>query len=452
MLQSLVSLFTFSPLAVFAALQADLNSPDSIKTAASQVAEDLLTYYHGRDPGRTLGILDGPPPNGDYYWWEAGALWGCMIDYWYWTGDDTYNDIVSQALLAQVGPHDDFQNDNWTASLGNDDQGFWGMAALTAAETNFPNPPADQPQWLALAQAVWNEQTDEDQRGQECGGGLRWQKSTFNNGWDYKNTISNGIFFNMGARLARYTKNDTYAQWAEDTWDWLVNDVKYVDTVYNVYDGGHIEDNCTTVNRQQFSYNAAVLILGAAHMYNYTNGSQAWEDRVNGLFQGIENVFFPNGTAYEVACEAGICKTDMLSFKGFTHRWLAISTQLAPFLTERVMNLLQSSTQAAVNQCTGGSNGRQCGFHWTTGVFDGQLGAGQQMNVVGALSSLLIADAAAPLTNETGGTSVGDPDAGTDSSPSKARPISTGDRAGASILTALFLGSSMAGMAWMVWK
>ena len=52
--------------------------------------------------------------------------------------------------------------------------GFWGMAAMRAAETNFQNPPKDQPQWLALAQAVWNTQM-ERWDDTTCGGGLRWQ-------------------------------------------------------------------------------------------------------------------------------------------------------------------------------------------------------------------------------------------------------------------------------------
>lgn len=33
-----------------------------------------------------------------------------------------------------------------------------GIAAMSAAEFNFPNPPPDEPQWLALAQAVFNSQ------------------------------------------------------------------------------------------------------------------------------------------------------------------------------------------------------------------------------------------------------------------------------------------------------
>lgn len=75
----------------------------------------------------------------------------------------------------------------------------------------------------------------------------------------------------MGARLARYTNNDTYAQRAEKTWDWLWG-VGYIDNDnWNVYDGGHVQRNCTDINRLRVSYNPAVLIQGAAFMYNYAS-------------------------------------------------------------------------------------------------------------------------------------------------------------------------------------
>ena len=70
---------------------------------------------------------------------------------------------------------------------------------MIAAETNFENPPTDQPQWLALAQAVFNTQASRWDN-TSCGGGLKWQIFTFNNGYNYKNSISNGCFFNLGAR------------------------------------------------------------------------------------------------------------------------------------------------------------------------------------------------------------------------------------------------------------
>ncbi|KAI0973912.1 putative glycosyl hydrolase [Xylaria arbuscula] len=449
MISSLVSLLPLYPLVAQAALTVDFTSRDSIKQGALAVAQDMLSYYVGDEPGQVPGILPGPPPNGEYYWWEGGAMWGALLDYWHWTGDDQFNNVTYQGLLFQAGPNKDFVNNNWSFSLGNDDQAFWGMSALIAAEDNFEDPPPTEAQWLALAQAVWNEQTANNLRDGGCGFGLRWQANSLNQGFSYKNTIANGCFFNIGSRLARYTRNDTYTDWSNRTWDWLV-DVGYIDDDWNVFDGADISNNCTQINKQQFSYNAGVLLQGAAVLYNYTN-NQVWLDRINGLLDGIERVFFVKGVAYEPACESGVCTTDMLTYKGFLSRWMAYTAQLAPTTSSRIQPLLLSSAKAAVAQCTGGDNGRQCGFHWTSGKFDGVLGAGQQMSVLGAITSVLALDSVAPVTNQTGGTSSGNPDAGATRSPyNELSTITTGDKAGAGILTVVAISFASVSLWWMV--
>lgn len=66
-------------------------------------------------------------------------MFGAMLDYYYYTGDSTYNDVVSQALLWQVGPNADYLTPNQTKSEGNDDQGF---VRIPAESTIFPS--ADQ--------------------------------------------------------------------------------------------------------------------------------------------------------------------------------------------------------------------------------------------------------------------------------------------------------------------
>jgi mannan endo-1,6-alpha-mannosidase len=165
------------------------------------------------------------------------------------------------------------------------------MTAMTAAEANFQNPPPDQPQWLGLAQAVFNEFVARAELEVDyCGGGLRWQVYFFENGWDYKNSISNGCFFNLGARLARYTGNDTYAAWAETIWEWitykgLMELQLYSEASKNfsingqgaggyiAWDGATVESNCTAINGIPYTYNAGVWLLGAATMYNYVSAS-----------------------------------------------------------------------------------------------------------------------------------------------------------------------------------
>ncbi|KAI0134341.1 glycoside hydrolase [Xylariales sp. AK1849] len=445
-----VALLFSSPL-VSAAGVYSIDSDDAIKQSTKTLAYDLMQYYKGNQSGQTPGILPGPPPAGDYYWWEGGALWGTMIDYWHLTGDSSYNDVVTDAMLWQVGPNKDYMPPNVTASLGNDDQGFWGMTAMLAAEENFPDPPADQPQWLALAQAVFNTQADPQRHDATCGGGLRWQIPFSNNGYNYKNSIANGCFFNLGARLARYTGNETYAKWAEDTWDWVTK-IGFMDAQYNIYDGAHVETNCTDINKAQFSYNNGVYLLGAAYMYNYTNGSAEWQTRLDGLIDGTLRVFFPNNIAFEIACEEHMtCTTDMLSFKGYVARWMSTITQIAPFTAAKLLPILKTSATAAINQCTGGDNQRTCGFGWASGAFDGSVGAGQTMNVLGAVSSLLIGSSKVPVTNATGGTSVGNNNAGqgSDSFTNTPTPIGTGDRAGAAILTILILASGAGTFGWM---
>lgn len=64
-----------------------------------------------------------------------------------------------------------------TVLQGNDDQMFWGLAAITAAEYNLPNRP-EGPTWLTLAIRVYNDQKDSSGGWDEsfCGGGIRWQK------------------------------------------------------------------------------------------------------------------------------------------------------------------------------------------------------------------------------------------------------------------------------------
>ena len=147
---------------------------------------------------------------------------------------------------------------------------FWAFAAMSAAELGFEDPPSDEPQWLALAQAVFNEQAARWDAS-DCNGGLRWQIFTFNAGYDYKNTISNGGFFQLAARLARYTANDTYSDWATKTWDWWSETPLFEAAKWQVNDGTSTDNNCTDADQLQWTYNYGTWIAGMAYMYNYVS-------------------------------------------------------------------------------------------------------------------------------------------------------------------------------------
>ncbi|PTB68635.1 glycoside hydrolase family 76 protein [Trichoderma citrinoviride] len=352
-----------------------------------------MKYYNGNETGQIPGILPEP-----YYWWETGALFDTLIDYWAQTGDDAYNAVTKQGLLWQTGENNDFLPANQTEAEGNDDQGVWALAALSAAERGFPSASSDQDQWLALAQNVFDDFAARWDA-KVCGGGLRWQIFTFNAGYDYKNSASNGVFFDLAARLYLQTKNGTYARWASDVFAWEQK-AGLISDSYQVFDGVHTA-SCGEVNKVQSSMNAGIFLHGAAAMYNATASSE-WKTRVDGLLKGVQSTFVKDDVLVEAACEEqGTCSTDMQSYKSYLVRGLKATTEWAPYTRQTIQPLLLSSAQAAAAACSGpttktflGRSGTACGFSWLQ-AFDGKTGVGEQLNALSAVISTISGAAAA---------------------------------------------------------
>ncbi|KAL1960525.1 hypothetical protein VTO42DRAFT_7824 [Malbranchea cinnamomea] len=428
-----------------ASISLNIGDDQSIMDAAKQAAAGMLQYYTGNQPGDVPGNLPDP-----YYWWEAGAMLNSLIDYYYFTGDDEYNDLVMQAMLHQVGPNNNYMPENQTHTLGNDDQAFWGMAALTAAENKFPNPPDDKPQWLALAQAVFNSQAHRWDL-KTCAGGLRWQVFTFNKGYSYKNTITNGCFFNIAARLASYTGNSSYADWADKAWDWMQG-VGLLSPSYQAFDGTDVSDNCSLINHVQWTYNNGILLSGAAHMYRFTKESNKWKERVHGLLKAGEMFFAkdPPNVMTEVSCDSiGECNVDQRSFKAYLCRDMATTAKLVPDTYDNIMAKLRASASAAALQCNGPNNA--CGLRWTEGDnYDGSTGVGEQMAALEVFQSLLVDRVEGPANNDTG-ISRGDPSAGGEEGPVVEPPdITTADRVGAGLVTVIFLTAIVSGAGFLI--
>ncbi|KAI1635433.1 glycoside hydrolase [Biscogniauxia mediterranea] len=376
----------------------DINDPVSIRSVASTLAYGTMSYYTGNitNTPDTLAVFPQP-----HYWWQAGACWGAMLDYSHYTGDTSYDDVITQALSSQVGPSFDFMVPTHYGDEGNDDQAFWSFAVLDAAERNWPQPDDTIPDWLQIAENIWNTMAPRWNT-TSCGGGLAWQIFPTNpNGMDYKNSVSNGGFFQLSARLARATGNDTYYQWAQKVWDWSES-VRFVDENYNVFDGADSKDNCSKRNDVSFSYSQGIYMYGAAVLYNYTNGDQTWGDRTAGLVKASNSYFTPFENAtdimYEHACETvDSCNTDMKSFKGYLSRFMWATAQMMPSALGDVQKLLNASAVAAGKACSGGANGTECGQKWYVGGFDGSTGLGQQMTALETVQGILAREAAPPL-------------------------------------------------------
>ncbi|SCU98572.1 LAFA_0G18844g1_1 [Lachancea sp. 'fantastica'] len=433
------------------AIDLDTSSKDSICAATTLIQEGIMDYYAGTQVGGSVGMFQAP-----YYWWEAGEVFGGMLENWYLCENNKYEQTLYNAMLAQAGPDYDYMPQNQSMVEGNDDQGVWGLTVMGAVERNFTNPhDKNAPGWLAMVQGVFNTMYSrwDDQH---CGGGVRWQIFTWNSGYNYKNTVSNACMFQLAARLGRYTGNQTYIDVAEKIFDWLV-DVGYVvlkDNA-NVYDGANIDDNCTDITKLEWSYNQGIVLGGLAYMYNATNGSSTWETRLSQVLGGSTTFFFRNKIMYEMTCQdSGSCNNDQRSFKSIFSRMLSLTSVLAPSTAETINPLMEASAEAAAKSCTGGSDGHTCGLNWEKGSWDNVYGLGEQASALEVMQSLLYAQRPAPFTGENGGSSVGDANAGLNKSTTTVLhsnlKITHKDKVGAAILTAVIIAILVGGSIWMM--
>lgn len=471
-------------------------------TAANVAKENMMTFYGGSQGPDIPGYMLRPDV---YYWWQAGGLMGQLIHHWNLTGNSSYNDVVMKGIINQIGDDKNFEPANQSKDLGNDDQLFWAFAAMDAAEYNFPAPDASTGvSWLGLAQAVFNRQVGRWDT-TTCGGGERWQIFPYNNGYNYKNTVANMGLMSLSARLFRFSGNQTYGDWAEKIWDWhidtgLVAPGNGSKTAWHVYDGFGIENDCKGVNTVQFTYNFGLALMGTSMMANATS-NQTWTDRVNNLMEGLDDHIYLVSSlganadnAYPDLQKGGDIflesademqtpqnsDNDDPAFKGYTLRWMAVASQLVPSIRDRVAKIFVASAQGAAAQCTGqsptggssttppGSSSAAaggttwCGRRWYQTAWDGYNGYGEQMSAASLFQNALIlldgSTVPPPITAKTGGTSVSQPDAGsTGSDPTTAgqdavytRTITTGDKAGAAIMTILALAIVAGGLFFMV--
>ena len=275
--------------------------------------------------------------------------------------------------------------------------------------------------------------------------------------------------------------------------DWLLGTpiIEQNGTTWTVKDGADVGNNCSEPTPYLWTYNPGMLLMGSAYLYNWsstrndTSEASKWEQRINILIDST-NVYFvqsagtnPNQGSMpaqggqiltEVTCETTIpptCNKDEPAFKGFLARWMAVTTQLAPWTSKVIMPKLQKSAQAAATVCTGQINpghnqipGTVCGRRWYQTIWDGQSGPGEQMSALSVFQTLLIPGAPAPISAATGGTSQSQPGAGgngpldptTPDEPVYTNPITTGDKAGAAILTILGAMLPLGSVSWMVWR
>jgi mannan endo-1,6-alpha-mannosidase len=262
---------------------------------------------------------------------------------------------------------------------------------LSAHEAQLPAPTSGS--WLEFAKNVFNTQVMRWDT-KSCGGGLKWQIFSFNDGYNYKNAMSNGQLFLLAARLAHLTGNATYTEWANKIYTWTT-DIGLVSDDQHTYDGADDRQNCSTINHIQWTANHGLFTEGAALMYNVSNASQNWTDIVTG-FVNASYVFTSNDRALvEVACEKnGKCDIDQRAFKGIAARSFGRAAQAAPLVADSINTLLLASAKGAADNCESSGDSVACRLSWSgdsaweqATAADGNLG--EVLNALQAVQALL---------------------------------------------------------------
>lgn len=274
----------------------------------------------------------------------------------------------------------------------NDDQSSWALAALTAAERGFAAP-RDNLTWNQVASNVFDNQIARWET-KLCKGGLRWGLFPYQSGYAYKNTLANAQLFVLSARLAHNSLsgsyNETYANWAEKTYDWM-NSSGIIDSEDgSVFDG--LDSDCN-ISRLQWSNNAGAVTYGTALMAKTTNDTK-WLERGNAHLTSIVSTFLSSdGVLIESACESnGKCNADMLYYKGTLAQQLTRTAILleSTDANNTLLPVLRDTAQAAAE--TGCKKASNCTFAWTSDSDeprDGVVELGSQYSALQSVQQLL---------------------------------------------------------------
>lgn len=130
----------------------------------------------------------------------------------------------------------------------------------------------------------------------------------------------------------------------------------------------------------------------------------------------------PSDTMFEQACERPVtCNIDQRSFKAYFARFLALTVKMAPWTTNLIMPKLRTSAIAAAAACSYGSDENTCGMKWYQPQWDGLFGVGEQVSALEVIQNTLVNAVGVPVTEKEGGTSEGNPAAGSRGGPRRGR-------------------------------
>ena len=300
-------------------------------------------------------------------WWNAANALTAVAGYTQRTGDRTHAGVIETTFRAAQRRRHGFINTFY------DDNGWWALAWVAAYDLTRDS------RYLDAARAIFaHNETGWDAT---CGGGLWWNEAR-----NYKNAITNELFFTLAALLHQRAPGGrgSYRAWALREWEWLSSS-GLIGPRGLVNDG--LTPACENNGGITWTYNQGVILGGLAALYQIT-GDRAYLAQGESIAGAVLSQLTSPPTANPPGiltepCEAATagCNGDQTQFKGIFVRYLydfylqSGQPAYSTFILANARSIWENDRNP----------GNQFGLRWT-GPFD-QADASRQSSALDALNA-----------------------------------------------------------------
>ncbi|BAS55232.1 MULTISPECIES: glycoside hydrolase family 76 protein [Leptolyngbya] len=293
-------------------------------------------------------------------WWNAANALETTIDYSRLTKQKKYHPII-------VNTYEKHKSQGFLEANVYDDQGWWALTWIKAYDLT------GEKRYLDTAKSIFKDMT----KGwdSKCGGGMWWRKDR-----QYKNAITNGLFFTIAIRLHQRTVNDygkgSYIDWAKHGWNWFKKS-GMINKQNLVNDG--LNDHCRNNGDVTWTYNQGVVMGGLVDFYKSTK-DQTYLKQAHAIATATIKHLSRKGILIEY-CEPE-CGDDGPQFKGIFMRNLAYLQETSPKAQYKAFILKNADTVWAKR-----NQRDQFGLSWSK-KFD-SADAARQSSAIDALNAAI---------------------------------------------------------------
>ena len=203
-----------------------------------------------RDPTNLEGLLDG---TNQPYWWQSANAVEVLVDYARLSGDTSGDARLAGIYDFFVNPPSFFPVQANFLNDYNDDSGWWAIAWMKEYDRT------GDPRHLAIPRAIFDRVSSQWQ--EAAGGGIPWNTTS-----TYLNSVTNGLFMIVAARLAVRTGDPSYLDWAKKDWAWY--------SQAGIFDPGTGVVFDAAQNHDLWTYNQGVVLGGLTELYLATKGDE----------------------------------------------------------------------------------------------------------------------------------------------------------------------------------